>query len=67
MSNKIQAWQMGFRQALPLDLKEAYTAKRIKAWQHEIATECGVAGYDQMIYTPPPRPRQLSLFGDADE
>ncbi len=31
-TNTIEPWQLSFRQALPLDLKEAYTAKRIKKW-----------------------------------
>lgn len=29
---KIESWQLKMRQAMPLDLKEAYTAKRIKNW-----------------------------------
>ncbi len=30
--DKIQPWQLKQRQALPLELKEGYTAKRIKSW-----------------------------------
>ena len=29
---KIEPWQLKMRQGMPLDLKEAYTAKRIKSW-----------------------------------
>lgn len=29
---EISKWQLQFRQAMPLDLKEAYTTKRIKNW-----------------------------------
>ena len=32
MSNKLEMWQVQQRQALPLELKEAYTAKRIRSW-----------------------------------
>ena len=32
MSNKLEMWQVQQRQALPLELKEAYTAKRIVSW-----------------------------------
>jgi len=41
MSNKIETWQLKFRQRLPLWLKEAYTAKRIRAWHRD----CGGQTY----------------------
>ena len=34
---KLQMWQLQQRQALPLDMKEGFTAKRIKNWYEHYA------------------------------